>query len=198
MLQVLGLLDLTLLANLVLIVIFSGYENFVSRLDIADDGAGVDTTRVRTKAVERGLIPADRADALTEYTQNGWAAFGEATITLTKTLDLTIGLRHHKQNDDVQPLAIVPATARVTPVSTLFAASAVERAQPITSLAPPYSLTASDGSGLTLLDPGNASHTSSLSPSVQRPRVRSAHSIIEAAYWVMRSRWNAGWIRRRC
>ncbi|MFG6467004.1 chemotaxis protein CheA [Roseateles sp. BYS87W] len=35
-------------------------------LDIADDGAGVDTTRVRAKAVERGLIPADRADALTE------------------------------------------------------------------------------------------------------------------------------------
>jgi len=35
-------------------------------LDIRDDGAGVDTARVRAKAVERGLIPADRADALTE------------------------------------------------------------------------------------------------------------------------------------
>jgi two-component system chemotaxis sensor kinase CheA len=35
-------------------------------LDIRDDGAGVDTSRVRAKAVERGLIPADRADALTE------------------------------------------------------------------------------------------------------------------------------------
>ena len=34
-LQVLGLLDLTLLANLVLIVIFSGYENFVSKIAIA-------------------------------------------------------------------------------------------------------------------------------------------------------------------
>jgi two-component system chemotaxis sensor kinase CheA len=36
-------------------------------LDISDDGAGVDTTRVRAKAVERGLIPADRADTLTEH-----------------------------------------------------------------------------------------------------------------------------------
>ncbi|MEK8033889.1 chemotaxis protein CheA [Ideonella sp. DXS29W] len=35
-------------------------------IDIADDGAGVDTTRVRQKAVERGLIPADRVDALTD------------------------------------------------------------------------------------------------------------------------------------
>lgn len=34
-LSVLGLVDLTLVANLLVIVIFSGYENFVSRLDIA-------------------------------------------------------------------------------------------------------------------------------------------------------------------
>ncbi|OYU92473.1 MAG: hypothetical protein CFE45_23115 [Burkholderiales bacterium PBB5] len=36
-------------------------------LDISDDGAGVHTGRVRAKAVERGLIPADRADSLTEH-----------------------------------------------------------------------------------------------------------------------------------
>lgn len=35
-------------------------------LDIRDDGAGVDTARVRAKAVERGLIPADRAEALSD------------------------------------------------------------------------------------------------------------------------------------
>ncbi len=35
-------------------------------LDISDDGAGVDTDRVRAKAVERGLIPAERADQLSE------------------------------------------------------------------------------------------------------------------------------------
>jgi uncharacterized protein (TIGR00645 family) len=34
-LSLLALLDLTLLANLILMVIFAGYENFVSRIDIA-------------------------------------------------------------------------------------------------------------------------------------------------------------------
>ncbi len=36
-LVVLTLIDLTLAANLLLIVLFSGYENFVSKLDIAED-----------------------------------------------------------------------------------------------------------------------------------------------------------------
>ena len=36
-------------------------------LDISDAGAGIDTARVRSKAVERGLIPADRADTLSEH-----------------------------------------------------------------------------------------------------------------------------------
>lgn len=36
--QVLELLDLTLVANLVLIVAFSGYENFVSKIDDAEEG----------------------------------------------------------------------------------------------------------------------------------------------------------------
>jgi two-component system chemotaxis sensor kinase CheA len=36
-------------------------------LDISDDGAGVDTDRVRAKAVERGLIAADRAGTLSEH-----------------------------------------------------------------------------------------------------------------------------------
>jgi two-component system chemotaxis sensor kinase CheA len=36
-------------------------------LTIRDDGAGIDTARVRVKAVEQGLIPADRADQLTEH-----------------------------------------------------------------------------------------------------------------------------------
>ena len=35
--HILELLDLTLLANLVLIVTFSGYENFISKIDIAED-----------------------------------------------------------------------------------------------------------------------------------------------------------------
>lgn len=36
-LGVLGLLDLALLANLILIVIFAGYENFVSKINVAND-----------------------------------------------------------------------------------------------------------------------------------------------------------------
>jgi len=35
-------------------------------LTIHDDGAGIDTDRVRLKAIERGLIPADRASTLTD------------------------------------------------------------------------------------------------------------------------------------
>ena len=35
-------------------------------LEISDDGAGVDTDRVRVKAIERGLIPQDRAMSLTD------------------------------------------------------------------------------------------------------------------------------------
>ncbi len=35
-LQILALLDITLLANLILIVIFSGYENFVSKIGVAE------------------------------------------------------------------------------------------------------------------------------------------------------------------
>ena len=37
-LAVLSLIDMTLAANLLLIVLFSGYENFVSKLDIDDGG----------------------------------------------------------------------------------------------------------------------------------------------------------------
>ena len=35
-------------------------------IEIGDDGAGIDTQRVRAKAVERGLIPADRAATLAD------------------------------------------------------------------------------------------------------------------------------------
>lgn len=35
-LSILGLVDITLVANLLIMVIFSGYENFVSRIDVAN------------------------------------------------------------------------------------------------------------------------------------------------------------------
>jgi iron complex outermembrane receptor protein len=54
-----------------------------------------------------GAGPGGRFDSITRLDQDGWAAFGEATISFTDTLDLTVGLRHHKQNDIAQPLAFV-------------------------------------------------------------------------------------------
>lgn len=38
-LSILGLVDITLVANLLVIVIFSGYENFISRLDVAHNSS---------------------------------------------------------------------------------------------------------------------------------------------------------------
>ena len=35
-LSILGLVDITLVANLLIMVIFSGYENFVSKIDVGD------------------------------------------------------------------------------------------------------------------------------------------------------------------
>jgi iron complex outermembrane receptor protein len=58
-----------------------------------------------------------RTDSLNQYTQDGWAVFGEATVSLTDKIDLTVGLRHHNQNDDVQPLTIVPGVTAPRPVS---------------------------------------------------------------------------------
>jgi hypothetical protein len=56
--------------------------------------------------------PGGRFDALTHYTQDGTAEFGEVTVSLTKKIDMTVGMRHHDQNDVAQPLNIVPgATA---------------------------------------------------------------------------------------
>jgi uncharacterized protein (TIGR00645 family) len=41
-LKLLGLIDLTLVASLILIVMFSGYENFVSRLDLGEETEKLD------------------------------------------------------------------------------------------------------------------------------------------------------------
>ncbi len=49
-----------------------------------------------------------RFDTLNLTETNGWAAFGEATISLTQTIDLTVGLRHHDQTQTLYALDIVP------------------------------------------------------------------------------------------
>ncbi|MEO8466187.1 MAG: TonB-dependent receptor [Gammaproteobacteria bacterium] len=53
--------------------------------------------------------PGGRFDTLSQDTQDGHAFFGEATFSLTKTIDLTVGLRQHQQNGDNQPLTIANA-----------------------------------------------------------------------------------------
>lgn len=51
--------------------------------------------------------PGGRFDSITRYDQNGWAAFGEATVSLTKKIDMTLGMRHHDQNDLSTPESVV-------------------------------------------------------------------------------------------
>lgn len=56
-LGVLELIDLTMVANLVLIVVYSGYENFISKLDIDDAGHKDDwKTKVDFSSLKMKLI----------------------------------------------------------------------------------------------------------------------------------------------
>jgi uncharacterized protein (TIGR00645 family) len=55
-LGVLGLVDLTFTANLVLIVIFSGYENFVSKFDTGDHDRPEWMTKVDFSGLKQKLI----------------------------------------------------------------------------------------------------------------------------------------------
>jgi iron complex outermembrane recepter protein len=54
-------------------------------------------------------------DVFSVAEQDGWAAFGEATIHFTDTLDLTVGVRHHDQSGYSQNLAQVPGITAVKP-----------------------------------------------------------------------------------
>ncbi len=79
--------------------------------------------------------PGGRFDSITRYDQDGWAAFGEITVKLGDTMNLTVGLRHHQQNDLAQPLtAVAGVTAPRAPssnvefVGDVFAGSSVGRA----------------------------------------------------------------------
>jgi len=61
------------------------------------------------------------ADGLTRNTQEGWAIFGEATVSLTDALSLTFGMRHHDQENTSQTLDVVPGISAPTPAEANLA-----------------------------------------------------------------------------
>ena len=61
------------------------------------------------------VIPNFSYDRLNQNLQDGYAYFGEVTVGLTDTLDLTVGLRHHDQTNSAQNLALVPGVSAPRP-----------------------------------------------------------------------------------
>jgi iron complex outermembrane receptor protein len=60
-------------------------------------------------------------DNLTYADQEGYALFGEATISLTDQLDLTLGIRHHDQENAAGPMTMIPGvTSPQTPFSDVL------------------------------------------------------------------------------
>jgi uncharacterized protein (TIGR00645 family) len=84
-LSILALLDLTLLANLVLIVIFAGYENFVSKIASARNAEDrpswmghVDFSGLKMKLIG-SIVAISVIGLLQDFT--GWVVGGEYTVT---------------------------------------------------------------------------------------------------------------------
>ena len=86
-LDLLALLDLTLLANLILMVIFAGYENFVSRIDIATESKDrphwmgtIDFSGLKIKLIG-SLVAISVIELLKDFIElAGEAEVGEGTI----------------------------------------------------------------------------------------------------------------------
>lgn len=86
-LSLLALLDLTLLANLILMVIFAGYENFVSRIDIATESKDrphwmgtIDFSGLKIKLIG-SLVAISVIELLKDFIElAGEAEVGEGTI----------------------------------------------------------------------------------------------------------------------
>ncbi len=85
-LEILALLDLTLLANLIIIVIFAGYENFVSRIDAAHDSVDrphwmgtIDFSGLKIKLIG-SLVAISVIELLKDFIElSGEMAVGEGT-----------------------------------------------------------------------------------------------------------------------
>ena len=86
-LDLLALLDLTLLANLILMVIFAGYENFVSRIDAATESSDrphwmgtIDFSGLKIKLIG-SLVAISVIELLKDFIElSGAAEVGEGTI----------------------------------------------------------------------------------------------------------------------
>ena len=86
-LDLLALLDLTLLANLILMVIFAGYENFVSRIDVATESKDrphwmgtIDFSGLKIKLIG-SLVAISVIELLKDFIElSGQAEVGEGTI----------------------------------------------------------------------------------------------------------------------
>ena len=86
-LELLALLDLTLLANLILMVIFAGYENFVSRIDVATESKDrphwmgtIDFSGLKIKLIG-SLVAISVIELLKDFIElSGEAKVGEGTM----------------------------------------------------------------------------------------------------------------------
>ena len=86
-LDLLALLDLTLLANLILMVIFAGYENFVSRIDVATESEDrphwmgtIDFSGLKIKLIG-SLVAISVIELLKDFIElSGDAEVGEGTV----------------------------------------------------------------------------------------------------------------------
>jgi uncharacterized protein (TIGR00645 family) len=86
-LDLLALLDLTLLANLILMVIFAGYENFVSRIDVATESKDrphwmgtIDFSGLKIKLIG-SLVAISVIELLKDFIElSGDAEVGEGTV----------------------------------------------------------------------------------------------------------------------
>ena len=66
------------------------------------------------------ILPNFSYDTLTRNDQDGYAVFGETTISLTDKLDLTLGARYHNQTNKAYSLAIAPNAAPLAPEGNLY------------------------------------------------------------------------------